>query len=124
LSYIALKHIHLATVAVSFALFLLRGVWMVLDSERLNRRWVRVLPHVNDTVLLAAGVWLAFMLRETPGASPWLTAKLLALPVYIGLGVLALRPGRTKRVRIAAWLAALAVFAYIIAVALTRSPSL
>ena len=124
MSYIALKHIHLATVAVSFALFLLRGVWMVLDSERLNRRWVRVLPHVNDTVLLAAGVWLAFMLRETPGASPWLTAKLLALPVYIGLGVLALRPGRTKRVRIAAWLAALAVFAYIIAVALTRSPSL
>lgn len=124
MSHIALKHIHLATVAVSFALFLLRGVWMVFDSERLNRPWVRVLPHVNDTVLLAAGVWLAFMLRETPGASPWLTAKLLALPVYIGLGVLALRPGRSKRVRVAAWLAALAVFGYIVAVALTRSPSL
>jgi uncharacterized membrane protein SirB2 len=124
LSHIALKHIHLATVAVSSALFLLRGVWMVFDSERLNRPWVRVLPHVNDTVLLAAGVWLAFMLRETPGASPWLTAKLLALPVYIGLGVLALRPGRSKRVRVAAWLAALAVFGYIVAVALTRSPSL
>jgi uncharacterized membrane protein SirB2 len=85
---------------------------------------VRVLPHVNDTVLLAAGVWLAFMLREAPGASSWLTAKLAALVVYIALGMLALRPGRTKGLRVAAWLAALAVFGYIVAVAVTRSPTL
>jgi uncharacterized membrane protein SirB2 len=48
----------------------------------------------------------------------------VALPVYIGLGVLALRPGRSKRLRIGAWLAALAVFGYIVGVAFTRSPSL
>ena len=107
---------------MSFSLFFLRGVWMVLDSPRLRMRWVRVVPHVNDTLLLAAGVWLALMLRVSLGANPWLVAKLVALPVYVGLGMLALRAGRTKRVRIVAWVAALLVFFYIAAVAITRSP--
>jgi uncharacterized membrane protein SirB2 len=121
---VTVKYVHLAAVAASFALFFLRGVWMMLGSAQLGRRWVRVLPHINDTVLLAAGIWLAFMLREAPGASSWLTAKIVALPVYIALGILALRPGRSKRLRVGAWLAALAVFGYIVGVALTRSPSL
>jgi uncharacterized membrane protein SirB2 len=124
LTYTALKVVHLAAVALSFTLFFLRGVWMMLDSGQRGRRWMRVLPHINDTMLLAAGIWLAFELRLAPGATPWLMAKLVALPVYIGLGMLALRPGRSKQFRIAAWLAALAVFGYIAAVAITRSPSL
>jgi uncharacterized membrane protein SirB2 len=122
--FLAVKYVHVAAVAASFALFFLRGLWMMLDSPRPAARWVRIVPHINDTVLLAAGVWLAFALREAPGASPWLTAKLIALAVYIGLGMLALRPGRPKAVRVAAWLAALAVFGYIAAVAVTRSPTL
>jgi uncharacterized membrane protein SirB2 len=124
LSYAVLKLVHVAAVALSFALFCLRGVWMMSDSGMLGHRWVRVLPHVNDTVLLAAGVGLAFALRLSPAANPWLTAKLVALVVYFALGTLALRPGRPKPVRIAAWVAALAVFAYMAAVAVTRSASL
>jgi uncharacterized membrane protein SirB2 len=120
--YLAVKYVHLAAVTVSLALFVARGVWMMRESPLLAERWVRIAPHVNDTLLLAAGVWLAYALREVPGASAWLTAKLVALVVYIGLGMIALRRGRTKRVRAAAWLAALAVFGYIIAVALTRRP--
>jgi uncharacterized membrane protein SirB2 len=123
-AYLTVKYVHLAAAVASFALFFLRGLWMTLDSPLLKERWVRIVPHVNDTVLLAAGVWLAFALREAPGTSPWLTAKLIALAVYIGLGMLALRLGRTKGVRVAAWLAALAVFGYIAAVAVTRSPTL
>jgi len=118
--YTAVKYAHVAAVALSFALFCLRGIWMMVDSPHLDRRWVRIVPHVNDTVLLLAGVTLAFMLRVSPGENPWLVAKLVALPVYIGLGMLALRPGRTKPVRVVAWLAALAVFGYIVAVAVSR----
>ena len=124
MSTLTVKYVHLAAAAASFALFFLRGLWMLLDSPLLGRRWVRIVPHVNDTVLLAAGAWLAFALHVVPGASPWLTAKLAALAVYIGLGMLALRPGRPKAVRVAAWLAALAMFGYIAAVAVTRSPTL
>lgn len=124
MTYLIVKQIHLAAVAITFALFALRGLWMMLDSPWLQRRWVRVAPHVNDTILLAAGVWLAYFLRQAPDASAWLTAKLVALVAYILLGTIALRRGRTKRVRIAAWFAALAVFGYIVAVALTRNPLL
>jgi len=118
--YTAVKYAHVAAVALSFTLFGLRGFWMMIDSPHLGRRWVRVVPHVNDTLLLLAGVTLAFMLHVSPGENPWLVAKLVALPVYIGLGMLALRPGRTKPLRVAAWIAALAVFGYIVAVAVSR----
>jgi len=120
--YLTLKHIHVTAVALSFALFALRGVWMLRDSARLQRRWVRIVPHVVDTVLLAAGVSLAVLLRQVPGESAWLTAKLIALALYIGLGSVALKRGRTRGIRAAAWLAALAVFGYIVAVALTKDP--
>jgi uncharacterized membrane protein SirB2 len=122
MTYVVVKYVHLAAVALSFSLFFLRGLWMMLDSPLLKRRWVRIVPHVNDTVLLAAGIWLAVLLRLSPGESTWLAAKLIALPLYIGLGMLALRFLRGKGRRIAAWLAALAVFGYMVAVAVSHNP--
>ncbi len=107
--------------AISYALFFVRGFWMMRESPLLGARWVRVLPHVVDTVLLASALSMAFMLRQYPFVAGWLTAKVLALCAYIVLGVIALRRGRTRATRIAAWLAAQGVFAYIVAVALTRS---
>ena len=122
MTYLAVKYVHVAAVAISFALFFLRGVWMMRGSPLLARRWVRIVPHVNDTVLLAAGVWLAVLLRQVPGISPWITAKLVGLVLYIALGMLALRFLRRKGARIAAWLAALVVFGYIVAVAVSHDP--
>ncbi|HSO07077.1 MAG TPA: SirB2 family protein, partial [Pelomicrobium sp.] len=120
MTYAALKHLHVATVAISYALFVVRGVWMMRGSPMLQRKWVRVLPHVNDTVLLLAGVSLAVMISQYPFAAGWLTAKVLALIVYIGLGMVAIRRGRTRGVRIAAWIAGQLVFAYIVLVAVTK----
>jgi uncharacterized membrane protein SirB2 len=122
MDYLALKHIHVACVALSYAGFFARGVWMIRDSAMLQRRWVKVLPHVNDTLLLATAIALAVMLRQYPFVHGWLTAKTLALVAYIALGSVALRPGRPKPARVAAWIAAQAVFLYIVAVALARTP--
>jgi len=122
MDYSVLKAVHVTCVAVSYVLFVVRGIWMMRDSPMLARRWVKVLPHLNDTVLLAAAIALAIMLRQYPFVNGWLTAKLLALVLYILLGILALKPGRPKAARIAAWIAAQAVFFYIVAVALTRNP--
>jgi uncharacterized membrane protein SirB2 len=119
--YLAIKAVHVMCVAVSYALFLVRGIWMIRDSAMLERRWVKVLPHANDTVLLAAAIALALMLRQYPFIEVWLTAKLVALVLYIGLGMAALKPGRDKRTRVAAWIAAQIVFLYIVAVAYTRN---
>ncbi len=120
--YAALKHLHLATIAVTLILFVLRGVWMMADSTRLQARWVRVLPHVNDTLLFSSGLGLAVLLRQYPFVDGWLTAKLLALLAYIVLGTFALKRGRTRGQRIAAWIAALLVFAYMVAVARAHTP--
>jgi uncharacterized membrane protein SirB2 len=62
------------------------------------------------------------MLRLAPSDAPWLLAKIVGLVVYVGLGVVALRPGGSRTVRASAWLAALAVVAWIVSVAMTKSP--
>lgn len=122
MDFTVLKMIHLTTAAVSYTLFVVRGIWMINGSPRLSERWARIVPHVNDTLLLAAAIWMTMLIHQYPGTHAWLTAKLAALLVYIGLGMVALRHGKTRRTRIAAWVAAQAVFLYIIAVALTRNP--
>jgi len=78
-------------------------------------------PHVVDTALLASALWLAWQLGRD-GAGGWLVAKVVALLVYIGLGTIALKRGRSKGVRTAAFVAALAAAGYIVSVALTRDP--
>jgi uncharacterized membrane protein SirB2 len=117
-SYVLAKQLHLATVALSWALFFVRGIWMIADSPRLGARWVRIVPHANDTVLLLAALFLATF----HGLQPWILAKLVALVAYILIGMVALRRGPTKPVRVAAWVAAQLVFLYIVAVAVTKHP--
>ncbi len=122
IEYATLKLIHVTCVVASYTLFFVRGVSMLRDSPLLRAPWIRVAPHVIDTVLLGSAIALAVMLRQYPLAVGWLTAKLLALLCYIGLGMIALRFGRTRAGRLLAWLAAQCVFFYIVAVALTRNP--
>jgi uncharacterized membrane protein SirB2 len=122
MDYTILKSVHIGTVVASYALFVLRGVWMMRQSARLYEGWVRIVPHVVDTVLLASAIALAVMLRQSPLASGWLMAKVIALVVYIVLGTIALKRGRSRAIRITAWIAAQAVFLYIVCVAVTRNP--
>ncbi len=117
MSYLLVKHIHTAAAAIVVLLFLLRGYWMLADSPMLAQRWVRIVPHVNDTILLVAGIWLA----TSFGFQPFVIAKLVAVLVYIGVATVALKRGRTKAVRAAAFAVSLAVLAYIFAVAVTKS---
>jgi uncharacterized membrane protein SirB2 len=121
-NYLAIKHLHITCAAISGSFFLLRGIWMLLDSPMLQRRWVKVVPHGVDTLLLTTALVLVFWSGQYPFVQPWLTAKVIALVVYIVLGTLALKRGKTKGVRTFALVAALATFAYIVAVALTRQP--
>lgn len=122
MSYALIKTTHVTCAALSFSLFFLRGLWMLYAPQRLQALWVRVLPHVIDTVLLGSAVTLAVLSRQSPLDLPWLAAKIVALLAYIGLGMIALRRGRTRGVRALAWVAALCVFGYIVAVAYTRDP--
>lgn len=122
IDYPILKMIHVTCVAASYSLFFVRGVWMLLRSPLLHKRWVRIVPHLVDTGLLASAIAMVIAIRQYPFSADWLSAKLLALICYIALGMVALRFARTRRMRLGAWLAAQAVFFYIVAVAVTRNP--
>jgi len=122
MDYALIKGVHITCAALSYAGFVLRGIWMWLDSPLLRARPTRVLPHIVDTILLASAIYLAISIRQYPFEASWLTAKVLALVLYIGIGTVALRAGRTKRRRLAAWAAAQGVFLYIVLVAITKRP--
>jgi uncharacterized membrane protein SirB2 len=118
--YLLIKHIHQTSAGLSLALFVLRGVWMMGWPGLLQARWVRVVPHIIDTVLLLSALLLAWMAQQYPFVHAWITAKVIALLIYILLGTIALKRGPTPGIRIAAWLAAIAVFLYILAVAFSK----
>jgi uncharacterized membrane protein SirB2 len=120
--YVALKHLHMASAAVSLALFLVRGTWMLTGSRLLHTRFSRIVPHVVDSLLLATAVGLMIELRQYPFAQDWLTAKLIGLVAYIFLGTIALKRGRTPAIRSAALVAALMVFAWIVMTARAHAP--
>lgn len=120
--YTILKVVHGGSVVVSAAGFVARGLLMLADSPLLAQRWMRIVPHIVDTVLLTSAIALAVMLQQYPFVHGWLTAKVLALLAYIVLGSIALKRGPTRGVRAAAWIGALLALAYIIAVARVHDP--
>lgn len=120
MEYPLLRTLHIATVHLTLILFLLRGFWMLVESPRLHARWARIVPHVNDTLLLFAAISMLVVAGMNPLEQPWLLAKIVGLLAYIGLGTLALKRGKTKAIRIKALIAALGMFGYIIAVAISK----
>lgn len=120
--YDLLKHIHIACALLSLSGFALRGYWLMRRDPRLGNRLTRVVPHLVDTLLLGSAVAMLVLLNVSPFAFDWLSAKLTALLVYIVLGMVALRFGRSHRLRVGAFWLALATGLYIISVAYTKSP--
>ena len=115
-----LKYLHVTCVILSGTGFFIRGVWMIRESSWLRKKWVRVLPHIIDTTLLVSAILLALQIQQYPFVHGWLTAKVLALVAYIAIGVVGLKYGKTKKIRVIAWLVAMSIFGYIVLVALTQ----
>ncbi|WP_428036270.1 SirB2 family protein [Amphritea sp.] len=120
--YMILKHTHITFAALSILFFTLRGYWMLTTAEKLKRRWVKIAPHIIDTLLLLSAIALTISVNQYPFTHSWLTAKLIALIAYIVLGTIALKRGKTKRVRTLAFVLALTCAAYIVWVALHHTP--
>lgn len=123
MDYATLKLVHQSAVALSIVGFAARGAASLTGAAWTNSRTAKGLPHLVDTVLLLSALGLAWMLRLTPGNAPWLTAKIVGLLVYIGLGVVALQATRPRPVRAAAWVAAMATVGWIVSVAITKDPA-
>ncbi len=124
--YSVLKFVHVSCVVISAAGFFLRGLLMLRKSPLLDTRWLRIAPHINDTVLLAAAILLTMRVQQYPFFDTWLTAKVLGLCAYIVLGTYALSRRyryHPRKYRLAAWISALAVLVWIGSVAFSRHPA-
>lgn len=120
--YIQIRYLHVTSVVLSGGLFAIRGALRAADLPIAIHRTVRFASYAIDTALLGSAILLAMVLHQYPLLNAWLTAKLLLLVVYIVLGSIAIKRGRTRSIRNCAFVAALAVFGLIVGVAWTHSP--
>jgi len=120
--YVLLKWSHVSTVVLSGIGFVLRYALVRPGSPAARTALVRIAPHVVDATLLATAISLAWLMRVNPLAVPWLGAKLVGLVLYILLGTIALKRGRSPRMRAGAFLGAITCYAYIVSVAVTKDP--
>jgi uncharacterized membrane protein SirB2 len=114
-----LRSLHVMLAYATVIGFVVRAVWSLTDNEMLKARWVKIVPHAIDTLLLVLGVAMALSMSQSP-VSGWLGAKLIGLLAYIGFGVLTLRAA-SRSLKIAGLCGALASVGYIFSVAFTRS---
>lgn len=120
--YLIIKNAHITFAVISISLFILRAFWSITESDKLQQRWTKIAPHINDTLLLSCAVYLIMTTGQYPFTDHWLTAKFIALLVYIATGTIAIKRGKTAGIRLLFSLLAVATFSYIVAVAVTRTP--
>jgi uncharacterized membrane protein SirB2 len=118
--YIAIKHIHLTAVAVSFLFFTFRYLLRLTNSHLLQKKWMKITPHIVDTLLLASAIVLMFVIGQYPLVNAWLTAKLVCVVGYILMGVACLKISNRKSVITGAYLIALAFIACAGKIAVTK----
>ena len=123
MTYMLIKSLHMITAIATISGFVLRGYWMMVESERLQLKLIRIAPHIIDTLFLLSGIALVYQLHLNVFSQPWLLAKIIGLIAYIVLGTIAIKRGPTLQIRVIAFVAALATFAYIVGIALTKSPA-
>jgi len=122
MNYLLIKHLHVTAAGLSILFFIVRAYWSVTENALLQKKAVKIAPHVIDTVLLTCAIILSIMLGSA-AAQPWVLTKIVLLLAYIGVGTIAIRRGRTRRSRGIAALIAIAIFAYIVGVAIKHHPA-
>jgi uncharacterized membrane protein SirB2 len=121
--YPQIKQAHIGLVTTSGLLFAVRGAAVLAHQDWAMRTSWRRLSYGIDTLLLTAGITLWSLLGLNPvGNSPWLGTKLVLLLVYIVLGSVALKRGRSDGARRVAYIAALAIYGFMASVAVKHHP--
>ncbi|MEC8417212.1 MAG: SirB2 family protein [Pseudomonadota bacterium] len=120
--YMMAKHLHLTAVALSILFFIFRFIWSQFDANALSKKWVKITPHIIDTVLLASAIWLCIILSQYPLVNAWLTFKVIGVVLYIVFGLFALKKAKTAVGRWAFFVAAIAVLMATAMVAVTKQP--
>ncbi len=120
--YPAVKHLHLMLIALSVVFFTVRFILHLRDSEMLEKKFLKIAPHVIDTFLLLSGVALCFIINQFPLENAWLTEKLGAVVAYIVLGIIAMKINRNKLFKVFAYIGAISWLVYAARMAVFKQP--
>ncbi len=118
--YYMLKLTHVACVVISGSLFIYRYARLSMRPNQPLAKALKVLPHINDTVLLVSAIGMLSLIGLNPFTTPWLLAKILALLVYITLGAICMRSLPGSKRQTVSFVGAISVFAYILLVGLSK----
>ena len=118
--YTAVKHLHLTCIALSVLLFLIRFFWTMTGSSMLQKKWVKITPHIVDTFLILSAGTLCVLISQYPFVTPWVTEKLVGLFMYVFMVALALKMARTTFMRIIGFVGALSWIAFTALVAISK----
>ena len=115
-----MKHLHISLAILSISLFTYRFILALMVSKNLDRKWLKISPHVIDIFLLIVGISLAVKLHINPIEQLWLAEKFLALFAYIFTGYYTLKVVRNKPIQILGYLGAIGWMMLIVRLATTR----
>lgn len=118
--YPMLKHLHMTLALISILGFMVRAFWSLKGSEMLQKRWVKIGPHIVDTFLLLSAIGLTIVLQLSPHSQPWLLSKVFMLFLYIGFGVIALKAHFPFALRAFAAVCAVLIFGLIASTAFSK----
>lgn len=122
MNYLDIKLLHMSCAIASIVIFSGR-TWLKLnESGLLQQRWLKILPHCIDAALLGSAITMVVISQQYPLQQAWLTAKVVALLIYIGLGFVVMRIARNQQQRMGAFVLALLTYAYIVSVAINKAP--
>ncbi|WOT05948.1 SirB2 family protein [Shewanella youngdeokensis] len=110
--YPAFKHSHMTFVALSVLFFIVRFVLHIRQSPIMDKKFIKIAPHVIDTFLLLSGLLLCFSIKQYPFIDPWMTEKIGAVAAYIALATISLKADRGTLFKIFAALGAVAWVVY------------
>ncbi|WP_286265825.1 SirB2 family protein [Thalassotalea atypica] len=115
-----MKHLHMTLAVLSVALFILRFAWTVMESQMIQKKWVKISPHVIDTFLFIVGITMAVKLAINPMEQMWLAEKLIAIVAYIFTGYYALKLARNRMMQIFGFLGAMGWVMVVFRIAATK----
>lgn len=124
MEYAILKLLHITFATISISGFITRGILTLRQSSLLQQRWLKILPHINDSLLLLSAIALAILADYNPLHHSWLTAKIVLLVFYIGFGLITLRLAKNQGTRIVFFILAILTFGWIVAIAISKPAGL
>ncbi|GGI72419.1 SirB2 family protein [Shewanella gelidii] len=119
--YPYVKHLHLTLVAISVLFFIVRFVLHMRQAAVMERKVMKIAPHVIDTFMLLSGLTLCFLILQYPFVDAWLTEKIIGVAAYILLGVMAMHPNKNKLYKVFAFFGAMGWIVYIAKIAVFKT---